>query len=164
MLKSYRRRRHSVSLLHAHLVFTTKHRRRVITPRVFELLRRPMRRTAAGLGVRLIALESDGDHLHLMIAHPPSLALSEIVRRLKGASSRLVRQARLPEVIRKLWGKAFWSPSFFVVSCGGAPLEIVKAYVENQQAPDRRKPRLRRGPEPERPYPRTEVRGLRARW
>ena len=88
MLKTYRRRRHSVSLLHAHLVFTTKYRRRVITPRVFELLRRSMRRTAAGLGVRLVALESDGDHLHLMIAHPPSLALSEIVRRLKGASSR----------------------------------------------------------------------------
>ena len=162
-MKTYRRRRHSVSMIHTHLVFVTKYRRRVIAPRVFELLRRSMRRTSAALGIQLVAIESDGDHLHLMLEHPPSLALSEIVRRLKGASSRLVRQARLPEVLRKLWGKAFWSPSFFVVSCGGAPLETVKAYVENQQAPDRKKPRLRLGPEPERPYPRTEVRGLRAR-
>ena len=127
MIKTYRRRLHSVSLLHAHLVFTTKYRRRVITPRVFELLRRSMQRTATGLDIRLIAIESDGDHLHLMLEHPPTLALSEIVRRLKGAASRLVRQARLPDILRKLWGKAFWSPSFFIVSCGGAPLDVVKA-------------------------------------
>lgn len=151
-------------MLHAHLVFSTKYRRRVITRRVFEILRRSIRATAWTLGVSLVAIESDGDHLHLMLDYPPSRSLSEIVRRLKGASSRLVRRARLPEVLRRLWGKAFWSPSTFVVSCGGAPLETVKAYVENQQRPDRKtRPRLRRGPEKEAPYPRTEVRGLRAR-
>lgn len=112
-------------------MFTTKYRRQVITIRVFERLRRSMVETARSLGITLVALEADGDHLHLMIEHPPSLSLSEIARRLKGASSRFIRRACLPEVLRQLWGKAFWSPSFFVVSCGGAPLETVKAYVEN---------------------------------
>lgn len=58
---------------------------------------------------------------------------------MKGASSRALRLARLPEVLRKLWGKAFWSPSYFVESCGGAPLEIIKAYVDNQADPGRPK-------------------------
>ena len=162
--KTYRRRRHSVSLLHAHLVFCTTYRREVITLRAFEILRRSMRRTAQAIGIELVAIESDGDHVHLMIHYPPNLALGEIVRRLKGASSRHLRQRRLPEVARRLWGAHFWSPSYFVVSCGGAPLETVKAYVENQQSPERkRRPSttIRKGPKGA-PYPGTEVRGLRA--
>jgi len=163
--KTYRRKRHSVSLLYAHLVFVIKYRRRVITDRAFVLLRKSMQATAKALDININAIEADGDHLHIMLCYPPQLALSEIVRRLKGASSRLIRQARLPEVVRRLWGKAFWSPSYFVVSCGGAPLETVKAYIDNQQNPLRRS-RKDTIPAQEtsspKPYPRTEVRGLRA--
>lgn len=121
-------------MLHAHLVFSTKYRRRVITRRVFEILRRSIRATAWTLGISLVAVESDGDHLHLMLDYPPNQSLSEIVRRVKGASSRLVRRARLPEVLRRLWGKAFWSPSYFVVYCGGDPLETVKVCREPAEA------------------------------
>lgn len=157
--KKYRKKRHSVSLLHAHLVFCIKYRRKVITRRAFEHLRRSMRSTAQTLDVEIIAVESDGDHLHLMICYPPKLHLSKIVQRLKGASSRHIRTNQ------KLWGKAFWSPSYFVVSCGGAPLDKVKDYVENQTDPLRKK-RIRTKVSLKRksskPYPRTEVRGLRA--
>lgn len=100
-----------------------------------------------------------------MVLYPHSICLPEITRRMKGAPSRAVRLARLPEVLRKLMGKAFWSPSYFVESCGGAPLEIIKTYVENQNAPDQpRKPPS--SPPPKRksaPYPRTDVRGVRPR-
>lgn len=137
MKNKYRRGRHSVSLLHAHLVFCIKFRRRVITPRAFEILRRAMRRSAAALEIDLIAIEADGDHLHVMLCYPPTISLSKIVQRLKGTSSRALRQRKLSEVIRKLWGKAFWPPSYFVVSCGCAPLETVKACVENQTNPNR---------------------------
>lgn len=124
-----------------------------------------MQITAKAIGMAIEAIEADGDHLHVMICHPPTLSLSEIVRRLKGASSHYIRRQRLPEVTRKLWGKAFWSPSYFVVSCGGAPLETVKAYVQNQTNPLRKKrddhsSSLQRKPSPL--YPRTEVGGLRA--
>ena len=141
MRKNYRRRRHSVSLLHAHLVFSIKYRRRVLTRRVFEILRQSMRQTAASMQVDLVAIEADGDHLHIMINYPPSLSLAKITQRLKGASSRAVLLRRLPEVLKKLWGHAFWSPSYFVVSCGGAPLEVVKSYVDNQTSPRRRRQR-----------------------
>ena len=168
MKKRYRRRSHGVSMLHAHLVTCTKYRRRVLTRRVFEALRASMRRTAAALGVDLVALEAEGDHLHLMIEYPPSLALGEIARRLKGAASRAVRLKRFPEVLKKLWGAAFWSPSYFVVSCGGAPLETVKAYVENQAsdahvARRRKKDALRTsiGKPIRKLDPRSELRGLR---
>jgi len=168
--KTYRRKRHSVSLLHAHLVFCTKYRRRVMTRRVFDVLQRAMRQTSKVIGIELLAIESDGDHIHLMIAYPPSLALCEIVRRLKGASSRSVRIRRFPEVQKKLWGSHFWSPSYFVVSCGGAPLEVIKSYVENQQLTSRQKNRkIGSGLSPAQPirksslHHRTEVRGFRVR-
>ncbi len=170
MRKTYRRRRHSVSLLHAHLVFTTKYRRRVITPRAFEILRASMRRSASDLEVDLVAIEADRNHLHVMICYPPHLSLAKIVQRLKGASSRRLRQRRMPEVMKQLWGAAFWAPSYCVISCGGAPLEIVKAYVDGQTSDRHRAKRdqtdalraSKRNNKPE-PYPRTEVRGLRAR-
>lgn len=137
MLKRYRRKNRSVSLLHAHLVFCSKFRRKVFTPAVFATLRASMETTARDLGVDIVAIEADRDHVHLMITFPPNLSLSYLVRRLKGASSRKIRARRFPEVLRTFWGKHFWSPSYFVVTCGGAPLEVVKRYVETQNAPDR---------------------------
>ena len=137
MLKRYRRKNRSVSLLHAHLVFCSKFRRKVFTPAVFAALRASMEATSRDLGVDIVAIEADRDHVHLMIAFPPKLALSDLVRRLKGASSRAIRTRRFPEVLRALWGKHFWSPSYFLVTCGGAPLDVVKRYVETQTAPDR---------------------------
>jgi len=166
--KSYRRRAHSVSRLHAHIVTCTKYRRRVLTPRVFYALRASMRRTAQKIGIDLIALEAEGDHLHLMISYPPHLSIGEIMRRLKGASSRAVRAKRFPEVLKALWSKDFWSPSCFVVSCGGAPLEVVKAYVDNQTSDAHIAKRKARDAHRAKAKtarrtldPRTEVRGLR---
>lgn len=132
--KTYARRRHSVSMLHAHLVFATKYRRQVITQRVFDALRRSAMRTAQALGLVIEAIEADRDHVHLLFAFPPRLPLSTIVQRIKGASSRFIRQQRFPEVLKKLWGRHLWSPSYFVVSCGGAPLDVVKAYVDGQSS------------------------------
>jgi putative transposase len=75
----------------------------------------------------------EDDHVHLLVEYPPKIALSSLVNSLKGVSSRQLRAAHLPEVDTKLWGDHFWSPSYCAVSCGGAPLEIVKQYVEKQR-------------------------------
>lgn len=95
--KCYARRAHSVSALHAHLVFVVTYRRRVITEPVFNTLRRSMRTSAHQLGCRLTAIESDGDHLHVLITYPTGLSIAKMVQRLKGASSRMVRAERWPE-------------------------------------------------------------------
>jgi putative transposase len=67
------------------------------------------------------------------VTYPPKVALSRLVNSLKGASSRMIRKMGYPEVQRALWGGAFWSPSYCAVSCGGAPLETVKRYIQNQR-------------------------------
>jgi len=139
MKKVYRRKNRSVSLLFAHMVFCSKYRRKVFTPAVFTRLRKSFERTARILEIDLLAVEADRDHVHLMISFPPRLALSTIVQRLKCAASRDVRAQKYPEIRRALWGARFWSASYFVVSYGGAPLEVVKSYVENQNSPDRRR-------------------------
>lgn len=137
-MDDFRAGRHVVHRLHAHLVLTTKYRRGAIrTARVRDLLREVLAAVAADMGAEITAVEADGDHVHLLLSYPLHLALSRLVNGLKGVSSRRLRQQDWPEVRRVLWGKAFWSPSYCVVSCGGAPLEIVRAYVENQNAPDR---------------------------
>lgn len=137
-MTDFRKGRHAVSMLHAHLVLTTKYRRGAITTdRVKMLLHEAMASVCTGFGAELMAYEADGDHVHLLIQYPPHIALSRLIGSVKGVSSRKLRQMKWPEVTSRLWGDHFWSPSYCVVSCGGAPLDIVKAYVESQADPDR---------------------------
>ncbi|MHB1943287.1 MAG: IS200/IS605 family transposase, partial [Acidiferrobacteraceae bacterium] len=69
------------------------------------------------------------------VNYPPKVAVSALVNSLKGVSSRLVRQKNYPGIRKKLRGGALWSPSYFAGSCGGAPLEMIRQYIEQQQTP-----------------------------
>jgi putative transposase len=73
--------------------------------------------------------------VHLLINYPPKLALFLLVNRLKGVSSRVIRQQCYPSIQGQLWGGALWSNSYFVSSRGGAPLDIIRQYIENQATP-----------------------------
>lgn len=66
--------------------------------------------------------------------YPPKGAISKLVGSLKGVSARRLRQEFPDHSRRYLWGARFWSPSYFAASCGGAPLSILKEYIENQKA------------------------------
>jgi putative transposase len=125
--------RHVVYNLNAHLVFVPKYRRKVITARVFGVLLDAWQGVCADFECELRESGYEPDHAHLLISYPPKVAISTLVNSLKGVSARRLRAAHLPDVERKLWGAHFWSPSYCVVSCGGAPLEIVKRYVEQQR-------------------------------
>ena len=72
----------------------------------------------------LDAYETDRDHAHLLVSYSPKVALSKLVMSLKTISSMWVRERDWPEVARALWGEHFWSPSYCVVSAGGAPLDV----------------------------------------
>jgi putative transposase len=65
----------------------------------------------------------------------PEIALSRLVGSLKGVSARRLRQEFPAHIRRYLWGGHFWSPSYFAASAGGAPLEVIKEYIENQKRP-----------------------------
>jgi putative transposase len=124
--------------LHAHIVLVPKYRRKVMSERVSALLREAFLEVCAHFDATLEEFETDEDHAHLLVTYPPKVALSVFVNALKTNSSRRVREQHWKEVTRALWGKHFWSPSYAVVSCGGAPLETIKEYIRNQQAPNRK--------------------------
>lgn len=140
----WRNGRHVVYRLHAHIVLTPKYRRKVMTDRVSDVLHETFEEVCGRYGATLDAFETDRDHAHLLVTYPPKVALSTLVMSLKTISSMRVRARSWPEVTRAIHGKHFWSPSYAVVSCGGAPLETVKTYIENQQAPNRPRGRPRR--------------------
>jgi len=129
----FRAGRHVVFSLHAHLVLVPKYRRKIITARVFAILLESFQRTCRDFECELKEHGYESDHVHLLVSFPPKMALSTLVNSLKGVSSRRLRAANMPDVTKKLWGAHFWSPSYCVVSCGGAPLEVVKQYVERQR-------------------------------
>jgi putative transposase len=115
------------------LVFVPKYRRRVISQRVFDVLQAAWQTVCADFECELKEAGFENDHAHLLVAYPPKVALSTLVNSLKGVSARMLRAAALPEVAEKTRGEHFWSPSYCAVSCGGAPLEVVKRYVEQQR-------------------------------
>ncbi|WP_025645629.1 MULTISPECIES: IS200/IS605 family transposase [unclassified Psychrobacter] len=74
-------------------------------------------------------------HVQLLVNYPPKVAISSLVNSLKGVSSRLIRKKQYPSISKQLWGSALWSPSYFAGSCGGAPVEIIRQYIEQQNTP-----------------------------
>jgi putative transposase len=83
----------------------------------------------------LVECEGEHDHVHLLINYPPTCAVSRLVNSLKGVSSRLIRKEHCPSIKQALYGKNLWSPSYFAGSCGGASLDVIKQYIEDQKSP-----------------------------
>lgn len=125
-----------------------KYRREVISERAFVVLREAWAKVCGDFEAELVESGYEDDHVHLLVNYPPKVALSALVNSLKGVSARRLRAEHFPEVDRKLWGSHFWSPSYCAVSCGGAPLEIVRQYVEKQRGLDFADTKPRRGSSP----------------
>ncbi len=134
MIKSMeiRRGRTCVFQLHLHLVFVTKYRRDVFTKEILEELRTIFISVLNDFDAKLIEFNGKNDHVHLLINYLPKFSISSLVNSLKGVSSRLIRKKKYPSIIEALYGNCLWSPSYFASSCGGAPLKIIREYIENQ--------------------------------
>ncbi|WP_326821519.1 IS200/IS605 family transposase [Streptosporangium sp. NBC_01756] len=131
-----RRGRSVVYSLHAHLVFTPRYRRKVFTDEILRRCEDIMIEVCDSFGATLVEFNGEHDHVHLLVHYPPKVALSTLVNSLKSVSARLLRKEFPAHICRYLWGGHFWSPSYFAASCGGAPLAIIKEYIENQKRPD----------------------------
>ncbi len=130
-----RRGRTCVFLMHVHLVFVTKYRRRVFTKQILDELRAIVASICTDFESHLVEFEGEGDHVHLLVEYPPKIAVSKLVNSLKGVSSRLLRKKEYPSIRSALWGDSLWSPSYFAGACGGAPLAVIRQYIEQQQSP-----------------------------
>lgn len=130
-----RRGRTCVFMMHVHLVFVTKYRRKVFTKRVLSALKEIFIHVCADFGATLVECDGEHDHVHLLIDYPPATSVSKLVNSLKGVSSRLIRKTKYPSITKALWGNSLWSPSYFAGSCGGASLDVIKKYIESQSTP-----------------------------
>jgi putative transposase len=126
--------RHCVFNMHVHLIFVTKYRKNVFNLDMLDSMREMFKKVCLDFEAELTEFNGEDDHVHLLINYPPKVAVSNLVNSLKGVSSRHLRK-QYPEIKSKLWGGSLWSPSYFASSCGGAPLEIIKQYIEQQQTP-----------------------------
>jgi putative transposase len=127
--------RHCVFVLHAHSVFVTKYRHKVFTDTHLTRLEEIMREVRADFETELTEFNGENNHVHLLVNFPPKIALSRLVNSLKGVSSRRMRQ-EFPELAAHYYrANKLWSGSYFAGSMGGAPLSIVRQYIEQQNRP-----------------------------
>jgi putative transposase len=132
MTTGLRRERHSLSDLKIQLVCLTKYRRPVLTSKSLALIEKSFVEVAKKMDFKVLEFNGEADHIHALIEFPPKLSVSQMVNALKGVSSRRYGQAGYP----KPYGKdALWSPRYFTSSVGGAPLEVLKCYIQEQEKP-----------------------------
>jgi putative transposase len=122
---------HSVFLLWYHLVLVVKYRRKVIDDAVSNRAKEIFEYIAPNYKITLQEWNHDKDHIHILFRAHPKSEISKFINAYKSASSRLIKK-EFPSVRQKLWKEYFWSQSFCLLTAGGAPLEVLKKYIESQ--------------------------------
>jgi putative transposase len=127
-MEQFRRSNHSVSKRVVHLVFVTKYRLKLFDDSAINVLQHLFAMVGAEQNCCLVAADGEADHFHLLVEYPPSLSIADLVPRLKGRASKELRESR-PDMAKRFWKKGvLWTPGYFAVSAGGAPLSTIKKY------------------------------------
>ena len=125
--------RHSAYNLHVHLVFITKYRKKVLADNHRQYFKEVVAEICKDFGAELKECNGEGDHVHMLIQYPPTVQLSKMVNNLKSVTSRRMRANFID--LRAAYNKpVLWSRSYFAGSCGGAPLDIIKQYIQKQHS------------------------------
>lgn len=118
------------------MVFLTKYRHPVFTSTHLDRLAEIFRDVCSDFEAELAEFNGEANHVHLLVHFPPKVTLSKLVNSLKGVSSRLLRK-EFEDLRVAYWkGVRLWSGSYFAGSVGGAPLEVLRDYIEQQARPD----------------------------
>ena len=131
--------RHSVYSLTVHLIFVCKRRGKVFDDERLMALQTMFDKVLDDFEAELLEFNGEEDHVHLLVSYPPKHSIAGIVNSLKGVSSRRLKE-QFP-AIESFWSvakskNALWSPSYFASSTGGAPIEVLKRYIQEQNRPD----------------------------
>lgn len=128
----YRNGSHTQYDIEYHIVWTTKYRYRVIEGKVAERLRELLRQGCEAKGITIIKGEIGKEHVHMLISCSPNIAPAEIIKLLKGRSSRLL-QEEFKELKKRYWGQHLWAPGYFCRTLGTVTEEIIEEYINNQK-------------------------------
>jgi putative transposase len=123
--------KHSVFLLNYHLVFVVKYRKKVIDDIISNRLKEIFEKISPNYNIEIVEWNHDLDHIHILFKGHPKSEISKFINAYKSASSRLIKK-EFPAIRNKLWKEFFWSRSFCLLTTGGAPIEIIKKYIQSQ--------------------------------
>jgi len=116
-----------------HIVFSTKYRRKVLTPEIEDYLRKVIIETGIEKGFDVPMVEvGEQDHVHLFVSAHPKVAPSYIVKIVKGISARKLF-LKFPELKKKLWKGHLWNPSYYIETIGSISEDVIRRYIENQK-------------------------------
>ena len=125
---------HTVSRLTVHIVWVTKYRSHVLKGEIQKRCRVLLVQICDAEDVRIVKGVVSKDHVHMLLEYPPSLSVSDLVKRLKGRTSRLLQQ-EFPELQKRYWGKHFWAAGYGAWSSGNITDELVAEYLEHHRDP-----------------------------
>ena len=117
--------------MYYHLILVVKYRRKVFDDSISNYAKGVFEKIAPSYNISLLEWNHDVDHVHIMFKAQPNSELSKFINAYKSASSRLIKKD-YPEIREKLWKEYFWSQSFCLLTTGGAPIEVIRKYIETQ--------------------------------
>ena len=143
---------HSVFSVKLHFVFVTRYRRKAITAEMMTRMREMFSQVCKTMDCELLEFDGEGDHVHLLVDFHPKHSISAVAGSLKACTSRAMRKEFAEHLKQFYWSDArpsgdptrkvhqgknvFWSGSYYVASSGGAPIEVLKQYINNQETPE----------------------------
>ena len=133
--KHLRAHHHCVYKITHHLVLVTKHRRKCFTNEILDRLHEVCKDICEKWDIGLIEFGGEQDHIHLLLDFHPSAQPSKFVNNLKTVSSRLIRRDFRDHLAKFYWKPVMWTRAYCLLSAGGAPIEVIKQYIENQETP-----------------------------
>lgn len=122
---------HSVFLLNYHLVLVVKYRNKVFDKNISNRAKVIFEYISENHNITLLEWNHDIDHIHILFKAHPKTQISKFINAYKSASSRLLKK-EYPDIRKQLWKDKFWSQSFCLITTGGAPIEVIKKYIESQ--------------------------------
>lgn len=128
----YRSHWHCVFHLKYHLVLVTKYRRKCFTKSILTRLEEICREQSQLWDIELIEFGGEEDHVHLLLDLHPNIMPSRFINSLKTVTSRLLRKEYTEHLSKFYWKNVLWTRAYCLITAGGAPIEIIKQYIQNQ--------------------------------
>ena len=128
----YNKNRHANYKLTYHLVVVTKYRHPVIIDPIKKRLEEVAKNLFTKWNCEILEINSDKDHLHILFEAPPQINLANTINSFKTVTSRYIRKEFTEFLAKYYWKPYFWSRSYLILTTGGAPIEVIKKYIENQ--------------------------------
>lgn len=132
---NYKSHWHCVYNLKYHLVLVTKYRKKCFTQAILLRLEKIIKELCTKWEVECLEFGGEDDHIHLLLEMHPNIMPSKFINNLKTVTSRLIRKEFRQHLSNYYWKPVLWTRAYCLISAGGAPLSIIKEYIQKQEKP-----------------------------